>query len=240
MKIISVNKLLKRWNMDSYDLYNEILYNDIPVYVETPEYFTDKLPLYRADLESKSGSLLERADIWDLRWDRIPPELISVESIKDVSCPYIFKLDDIERLEAKRHEIEKNDFWGHIFKKGTHKNPDIEKASHKVEMICREIRILYENIKNKTSTDPDAQEHWKREALSKLSSDPERFHYIKKQFLEDEDLFIWYGSNPKRVFTGKLMVRALKYYNLLNAIGSSDYKKHAKLFLDVINYIDSS
>lgn len=238
MKIISVKELSKRWRLNYDGLYNEVVALDIPIFIETPEYFMEKfIPEYPKDSRpaapepeglisgaSEPEDRLPGASDWEIKWTRVSPDLLKFELFKGDNCPYFFRYIDIQDLEAKR-----------IFTKD--KLPTgmtLDEATAILNKSCDEISTLYENLKGIDHNAKDAPLKCMEKCIEVLESNNNHFEYLNKSLLEETDIYDLPLDAAKKVFTGKLLANTLKMYGLAGSIGTSDYKKTASLFLKIM------
>jgi hypothetical protein len=210
MEILGVKNLLKRWDIDHEGLYNTINRIDIPVYIETPEYYQPEVP--------------------ETRFTRIDPILITIRELKDENCQYIFRLNDIVALETDNRDKDLNE----IFIKGSFIKFDRNDVFSIIRNTCLEIYELYKNLPDKTGKEPEPEKRWREATLSYFDSHPNKFEYIKRGFLEDSKVYKLDYSRPSRVFAGRLLRKTLRYQGLLESIKKTSIRDLSQIYYKII------
>jgi hypothetical protein len=203
---------LKRWGIDHFELYNKINLLDIPIYIESPEYYHPGAP--------------------ETKYTRLDPRLVTIGGLRDEKSQYFFKIEDIEEFETGFGKI----FWDEIFVNKLPSGLDVNDALSIVKDSCHEVSILWRSLKNSGATNKttNAEDMWQKAVIEKYDAEPDQFIHVQRDFLLDKGIYWLDSTNQKRVFVGKLLKKVFESFNILESLKSKGYKEIAIIFNEVI------
>jgi hypothetical protein len=116
----------------------------------------------------------------------------------------IFKLTDVERYESNFGTIRMNKLT-EVFSKNGYKIED--QAVKLINEAREEIEIIYEAIKSVGFSGrlSDPEKKWRAAALNQFRKSRDKFNYIKEEYLEDNNLYLFDSSQAKRDFIGRIL-----------------------------------
>ena len=131
----------------------------------------------------------------------------------------IFLRSEIERFEKKYPELSSGEkgFSSEV-------RDLILKSKHEVETIYGAIAQV-----GFPGDVPDIDKKWKRAAIREYERDPERFEFLRKEYLEDKGIFAFTGGQERRDFIGRILKHIIKDHGLGSHGYQNLYKEYRRM-----------